>query len=264
MTSDTEQTALHRISKEDEDIIYQLIKNKLRVSSGDNASVKKAKEKRQADFDAFLVRITPLNREKPRAKGPRRLCYEHIDDIVDITGISYLDLLKALSKDPDGKRIEPQWASEVEASMCSYCDLLSPEQQDMVLTLIRRILAPAFESEELNSMSSILRLAKANSIRSYCTNEMNRQTKDLGVNDIYRRRYLPYSYNALELNMVSYMAASFDVSPHWLMGLDESKTVLAQSGKTEKIMDLFCFLPEERKVSLLRAMEVAIDKGGIV
>ena len=264
MASETEQTALHRISKDDEEIIYQLIKTKLRIGPGDNAATKKAKEKRKANFDSFLLRITPLNREKPRAKGPRRLCYEDIDEIVEISGISYLDLLKALSKDPDGKRIEPQWATETEASMCSYCDLLSEAQQDQVLALIRRVLAPAFESEELNSMSSILRLSKANSIRSYCTNEMTRQTRDLGVNDIYRRRYLPYSFNALELNMISYMAFSFDVSPHWLMGLDDSKTVLAQSGKTEKIMDLFCFLPEERKESLLRAVEVAINKGGIV
>ena len=264
MASETEQTVFHRISKEDEEIIYRLILNKLRVSSGDNSATKKEKEKRKLNFDSFLTRITPLNRDKPRKKGPRRLCYEHIDEIVEITGVSYLELLKALSKDPDGKRIEPQWASETEASMCSYCDLLNSGQQDKVLELIRRVLAPAFESEELNSMSSILRLSKANSIRSYCTNEMTRQTRDLGVNDIYRRRYLPYSFNALELNMVSFMAVNFDVSPHWLLGLDESKTVLAKSGKTEKIMDLFCFLPEERKASLLRAVEVAINKGGIV
>ena len=34
--------------------------------------------------------------------------------------------------------------------------------------------------------------------------------------------------------------------------------------EVEKIMDLVCFLPEERKESLLRAVEVAINKGGIV
>jgi hypothetical protein len=62
--------------------------------------------------------------------------------------------------------------------------------------------------------------------------------------------------------MVSYLSTSFDVSPHWLLGLDEAHTVLATNGETETIMDLFCFLPEERKLMILQAVQTAIEKGG--
>jgi hypothetical protein len=58
------------------------------------------------------------------------------------------------------------------------------------------------------------------------------------------------------------MSISFDVSPHWLLGLDESQTVLAANGETETIMDLFCFLPEGRKQMILQAVQTAIEKGG--
>ncbi len=40
-------------------------------------------------------------------------------------------------------------------------------------------------------------------------------------------------------------------------------TVLATNGETETIMDLFCFLPEERKIMILQAVQTAIEKGGV-
>ena len=64
--------------------------------------------------------------------------------------------------------------------------------------------------------------------------------------------------------MIPYMSINFDVSPHWLLGLDESRTVLAGNGETEIIMDMFCFLPEERKQMILQAVQTAVEKGGAV
>ena len=256
--------SMHRITKADEEKMYDFIWNELRVSANDSAATRKSKEKRKKDFEDFLLEITPLVRDKPRAKGPRRLFYEDIPTIMNLTGITYLDILKILSVDPDGNRIEPKWALDSEAKMCAYCDLMQPQQRAEVLSLIKRVLAPVFDNPTLNEESSIMRLYKANTLRTYCVKEMGRQVVDLGVKDIYHRRYLPYSFNALELNLISFMSISFDVSPHWLLGLNESHTVLAANGDTETIMDLFCFLPNERKDIILRAAETAISEGGAI
>lgn len=260
---DEKQVTLHRISKVDEDRIYELVNTRLRINAGDSAAVRKQKEKKKELFDAFLLKITPHRYDKPRAEGPRRLCYEHIDEIVEITGISYLEILKAVSKDPSGNPVEPRWASETEAAMCSCCDLMADEQKEAVLALIQRIIATVYLSKEINEEpSSIQRLCKTASIRNYSLKVMTKQTIDLGVHELYLSRNLPYNHNVIELNLISYMAYSFDVSPHWLLNLDESKTILASSGKTEKIMDVFCFLPNERKEMILKAAEAVITEEG--
>lgn len=262
MDTKEKEISYHRISKEDEQMIYNMIDGMLETNPGDNAQTRKEKERKRKDLEAFKLKITPHQNDKPRNAGPKRLCYENLSELLSITGLSYLDLLKCVSKDTEGGYVEPQWSSEVETAMCSCCDILSRQQRKAVLALIQRILPDVFENSEFESMTPILRLSKANSIRTYCSAEMRRQTKELGVYDIYRRRYTPFSFNAVELNMISFMSKSFDVSPHWLLGLDESQTVLAMNGDTERIMDLFCFLPEERKQMILQAVQTAVEKGG--
>ena len=264
METKEKELSYHRLSKEDEQVIYNMIDDVLKPHSGDNSQTRKEKERKRGNLEEFKLKITPLLNDKPSAKGPKRLCYEHLPELLDITGLSYLDLLKSVSKDPQGVYIEPKWSREVETAMCSCCDILSSWQRKKVLALIQRILPDVFESSEYESMTPILRLAKANSFRVYCNAEMKRQTDELGVYDIYRRRFTPFSFNAVELNKISYMSINFDVSPHWLLGLDESYTVLALNGETESIMDLFCFLPEDRKQMILQAAQTAVEKGGVV
>ena len=263
MGTKEKELSYHRLSKEDEQEIYNLIDSRLRAGSGDNAQARKDKENRRKALDEFKLNVLRMN-DKPRAGGAKRLCYEHLPELLDIAGLDYLDILKCTSKDPENHYVEPQWASEVETAMCSCCDILSHSQRMQVLALINRILADVFKSSEYKSMTPLLRLSKANSIRTYCSAEMRRQTKELGVFDIYLRRHGQFSFNALELSMIPYMSMSFDVSPHWLLGLDESRTVLARDGETETIMDLFCFLPEERKQMILQAVQTAVEKGGAV
>ncbi len=262
MDSKEKEISLHRLSKEDEERIYDLIDSRLMVSPSDNAQVCREKENRREALEAFKLRITPKKNNKPRQKRPGRLCYENLPELLNIAGLTYLDVLKGISKNQEGTPIEPQWASEVEATMCSCCDILSSDQRQKVLALIRRILAPAFQNSGFETMTPPQRLFKANALRSYCNREVNRQTKELGVYDIYLKRLLRYNYNTIEMNLISFFSSSFDVSPHWVLGLDESQTVLAAHGESEMIMDLFCLLPEERKQMILQAVQTAIEKGG--
>lgn len=259
MNTKEKTLSYHRLSKEDEALIYELVDSTLKENPKDNTQTRKGKEKHRREFDAFKQK---LSADRFPSRGQRRLCYENLPELLKSTGLGYLDVLKYLSKDPDGNPVDIKWASETEATMCSYCDLLSPDRQEKVLAMIRRILAPVFENSDFESMTPINRLTQASFLRSYSKVETKKQAKELGVTDIYMKRCLPYSYNLVELNLISYMAFNFDVSPHWLLGLDESHTVLAANGKTEKIMDLFCFLPHERKQMICQAVQIAIERGG--
>ena len=253
-----------RISKTNEQQIYQLINSTLSPAPGDNAQARKEKDRMRKELEAFMQNRTTVLNNKGRSHGPKRLCYEDLPDLLKISGLSYLDLLKFVSRDPDGAYVEPKWATDTEAVMCSYCDILSPDRQEKVLEMVRRILAPSFQNKEFERMSPLVRLTKANSLRNNSAAETIRQSMDLGVKKIYIRRYHPTGYNAVNLSLISYFAINFDASLHWLLGLDNTHTVLAASGKTEEIMDLFCFLPEDRKQMLCLAVQTAMQKGGII
>ena len=59
MDSKEKEISLHRLSKEDEERIYDLIDSKLMVSPSDNAQVCREKENRREALEAFKLRITP-------------------------------------------------------------------------------------------------------------------------------------------------------------------------------------------------------------
>ena len=45
--------------------------------------------------------------------------------------------------------------------------------------------------------------------------------------------------------------------------LGETATVLADTTETERIMDLYCLLPVDRKIMVLNAVETALTVGGV-
>lgn len=262
MEKEKDTVQLHRLSGTDEKSIYELIDQRLEISTKDTAAVRRDKERKQNDYAQFLSEIMGVPKEKLRDRKLKRLCYEHLPELTKITGVTYKDIFREISRNPDGEYEEPRWASEVETNMCSYCDLLSSDNRKQVLSLIRSMLPDVFEDPELDAETPLKKIMKANSVRSYCSVETARQISELGVDKQYRRRNIVYSYNALELNILPYIAVNFDVSLHWLLGLDESVTVLAGNGETESIMKLFCFLPEERKNIVYNAVAFAVNEGG--
>ena len=254
-----EKQPIHRISKEDEAAIYRVIDAKLRTTADETKAVRTDKARRKAALEGFLREITSLAHVKSDCKGPRRLCYEDLTALLRIAGISYRELFEHISCDPDGNAVAPGWATESEAKMCAYCDMLSPEQQETLLALVRRLLAPAFFSG-MESLSPINRLTQAGDLRgANCIGEQRSKMRSLGVESVYLRRRMPYNYNALQLHLLPYIAKGCDVSPHWLLGLGETATVLAETTGAELIMDLFCFLPEERKEIVLTSIDTAFS-----
>ena len=260
----TVKSSLHRLSKVDEDSIYYLVKKQIRINPEDNTSARRDKERRQEAFEQFQKQITPVYKGSPRKDGPMRLCYEHIPDLLEISGLTYLDIFRAIAKDLDGNKIKPGWATAEEEKMCVCCDMLSSEQCEKVKELVKALLPDDFEYTGMQDLSPLQKIVKANGMHAYCGNETARQVTELGIEKQYRRRNIPYSFNAIEFNLLPFFSQSFDVSLHWLLGLNEKTCVLADNGETEIIMTLFCFLPEERKSIILKAVETAMATGGVL
>ena len=255
-------STFHRLSKQDEDDIYALVESRIQISDSDSLAIRYEKSCRRLDYTQFKVEITPVYSGRPRAKGPMRLCYEHIPQLLDTVGLTYMDVFSAIAKNPDGERIKPRWSSEEETRFCAICDQLASAQRRLIGNLIRSLLPESFDYLQGQDASPIQRIAKVNRIRSYCENETARKTAALGVDKQYSRRNVQYSYNAIEFSLLPFMAEHFDISLHWLLGLDEKHCVLAGSGETELIMAQFCFLPEERKHIVMKAVEAAIQTRG--
>ncbi len=251
----------HRIGKDDETAVYQMIEAQLRSDAGDSREKLAEKNRRSAALEEFLLEITPIVRGKKRNAGPRRLCFEDITTLLGVTGITYRALLTQLARDPDGNPVELSWANKTEEKMCAYCDLVTPEQREMIYALVRGMLAPTFVTAEMEQLPPIARLARANALRAHSIGAQRSQMRELGTENIYIRRCMPYSFTALKLHLVPYMAKACDVSPHWLLGLGETATVLADTVETERIMDIFCLLPAERKKVILSAVETALTGG---
>lgn len=253
----------HRIGKEDEIVVYKMIEAQLRNDAGDSKEKLAEKNRRRAALEEFLLGITPIVRGKPRSIGPRRLCFEDITTLLGVTGITYRALLTQLARDPDGNPVELSWASKMEEKMCAYCDLVTPEQREMIYALVRGMLAPTFVTAEMEQLPPIARLARANALRAHSIGAQRSQMRELGTENIYIRRCMPYNFTAIQLHLVPYMAQHCYVSPHWLLGLGETATVLADTTETERIMDLYCLLPVDRKIMVLNAVETALTVGGV-
>ena len=80
------------------------------------------------------------------------------------------------------------------------------------------------------------------------------KTKEMGVSEGYYLRFIQFRFNAIGLSLLAYVAAASDISLHWLLGLDESMTLLAKNGRTETIMAYFCLLPDDRKNIVMEAV----------
>jgi len=268
-TGKENQTAYHRLSKEDEESIYEFARSAAKANDrrNGNSDCEKALE----SFEKSL-RKKDYNGSTRYVK--RRLCYEDVPGLLAAAGTNYLELLNAISKDSDGNRIKVHWATDQEAKMCALCDLLTDEDRDRVLNLVRELASDEvrklnLENRDLQNYEEIVqrtfsitadqmfhvnKIAIANYLRSFGEAEVLKKTEKMGIAQNYTRRFGKFMFNAIEISLLAYVAAESDISLHWLIGLDESTTLLAKNGRTETIMAYFCFLPDERKSIVMEVL----------
>ena len=261
-TEKENQIVYHRLSKEDEESIYQFARAAAEANDRRNGNSNHVKA-----LKAFEKKLKRTEIDSTSRYSKKRLCYEHLPSLLTAVGSNYLELFNAISKDSEGNRIKVQWATEQEAKMCTLCDLLTDEDRERVLNLVRDLASDEvrklnLEKEDLSKtegavqstssvpaeeMLPVNKVAIANYLRSFGEAEVLKKTEKMGIDQYYLRRFSRFAFNTIGISMMAYVAAESDISLHWLMGLDESTTLQAKHGRTETIMAYFCFLPDERK-----------------
>ena len=264
-------TVYHRLLKEDEDKIYAFIRAK--AEAVDKSEKNCAQVTALKEFEESLLK-TSGNHPRTKEKGQKRLCFEHIPVLLNIAHASYLELLNEISKDPDGNRIKAGWATEQETRMCALCDMLTEDSRNHVLDTIRELASDEvrklnLENRNLDKYEEIIQIkrtvtadelqpvdkvAVASFLRSFGSHDVSAKTKKMGVSESYYLRFIQFRFNAIGLSLLAYVAAASDISLHWLLGLDESMTLLAKNGRTETIMAYFCLLPDDRKNIVMEAV----------
>ena len=264
-------TVYHRLLKEDEDKIYAFIRAK--AEAVDKSEKNCAQVTALKEFEESLLK-TSGNHPRTKEKGQKRLCFEHIPVLLNIAHASYLELLNEISKDPDGNRIKAGWATEQETRMCALCDMLTEDSRNHVLDTIRELASDEvrklnLENRNLDKYEEIIQIkrtvtadelqpvdkvAVVSFLRSFGSHDVSAKTKEMGVSESYYLRFIQFRFNVIGLSLLTYVAKASDISLHWLLGLDESTTLLAKNGRTETIMAYFCLLPDDRKNIAMEAV----------
>lgn len=256
------QIVYHRLSKEDEESIFLFAR-----AAAEANDIREGNSNHEKALKAFEKQLKRTEIDSLSRYSRKRLCYEHLPSLLEAVGADWLEMFNAISKDTDGNKIKVKWATDQEAKMCVLCDLLTDEDRERVLTLVRDLASEevrklnlergdltkntgsvqSSSSTSAEEMPPVDKVAIANYLRSFGEGDVLKKTEKMGIVPNYLRRFGRFTFNAIAISLLAYVAAESDISLHWLIGLDEGTTLLAKNGRTETIMAYFCFLPDERK-----------------
>jgi len=252
---------LHRLSRRNEDIIIKLVQRAIMPDPKDTQDQRSLKESYQKHYAAFVQNNALIHSKRSHDSPPnmRRLCYEHLPALVTATGITYRDIFEAVSLTPAGAYQPPGWSTEAETQMCACCDLLTSDDKQNIYNLIKSLLCPKFLDIPAE-LAPVERLMRAVNLRAYSTWSAKNQARCLDLLPQYMQSRGKYKYNTIDFSLLPFVAVQYDVSLHWLLGLSSDYPVLAASGDTEMIMDMFCFLPTESKNIVTKAVDLFLTR----
>lgn len=254
------QDEQRRISKYDEEKLYFVVNSSLEIADGDSQDEIARKERKAAKLKAFQEKYAKITQSKTAQKEPKRLTYETIPEFLKVTGLSYKDLLEITNAEL-GQRIQLSWPSKIERNMCSVCDSLPEHIRAKILDIVLSTL-PAPMHGILHSTDTTGNKAfDAAEARTNEYDEIWSKIKgDVVLTNIYIYRTEPSrSCDLLPYYKFSTVASLFDVSYHWLLGLDDKTCILAKHGDTEMIMDAFCMLPDSWKQRIYAGVKEYAD-----
>lgn len=194
--------------------------------------------------------------------------YNTLPDFLQIAGINVAEMYKLVG-------VDICWGNPLAAKFCRNCSSLSQETLTKVKKLIFDISPPYWHSTDVRSMVPkdrvYLILQKRYSVaeRRVVASDISPAVANFWV-DRKKGTNIPYcEYPAI--------ANKFDLSLHWLLGLDAPKfnqsslvplpgakhpcTILCDTVEQETILNAFLFLSDELRESLSATLEELIEMG---
>lgn len=249
-----------RINKPDEEKLYAVVNASMIIRDTDSDAEKLQKQKMQERVEAFQAKYARVPASKNGAVEPKRLAYETIPEFLKAAGLSYKDLLE-ITNGNGTERAQLTWPSKIEKNMCSACDALPAAIRKKVYDIVLDTLPAPMHEILFSKDTTGQKVFDAAVARKNENGEVwNKIKDDIFLRNIYVYRDEPgRSCDMLPFGKYSTMARDFDVSYHWLLGLDEKACVMARNGMTELIMDAFCLLPDEWKQRIYAGVKQAAD-----
>ena len=168
---------------------------------------------------------------------------------------------------PIGEQFPVKWASEEQRNMCHLVDRMNEGQQNVLYELCYEML-PNQKAYALKRYN----IASPAEMRNFdvlsLTNNHSAACKalaiDLGIAErwIEGTRRNRAQISAIPHEYIPAVSLATGVSPHWLLG--SKGPVLAQRASTERVMDIFCFLPVTYQKTLSSALSLAVQSGNVV
>lgn len=257
---------LHRIAKADEEKIWAEV-DRILEETPDMTELQKRELKYKRDkVQSFKKKFS--KRVSERVKNPstiqvHRLYWENLPELMKIVGINYRRLLEVVATDEDGNSYPIKWPNEELELLCYICDkILDADARRALLDLVKTS-APMWIRELVESDRAPLnKLFDYTKIVEELRGETRLIAKQAGLEKEYIAKTAKNKETILAHSQIPLLADHFDVSVHYLLGLDENTTVLAENGTTEMIIDYYRLLEQNQRNALLTALEMHTGFGG--
>ena len=257
---------LHRIAKADEEKVWAEV-DRILEETPDMTELQKRELKYKRDkVQSFKKKFS--KRVSERVKNPstiqvHRLYWENLPELMKIVGINYRRLLEVVATDEDGNSYPIKWPNEELELLCYICDkILDADARRALLDLVKSS-APMWIRELVESDRAPLnKLFDYTKIVEELRGETRLIAKQAGLEKEYIAKTAKNKETILAHSQIPLLADHFDVSVHYLLGLDENTTVLAENGTTEMIIDYYRLLEQNQRNALLTALEMHTGFGG--
>ena len=257
---------LHRIAKADEEKVWdevnQILEGTPNMTELQKRELKYKRDKVQEFKMKYAKRISE-RLKNPTTIQMHRLYWENLPDLMKIVGINYRRLLEVVATDEDGNSYPIKWPSPDLELLCFICDkILDADARRILLDLVKSS-APMWIRELVESDRAPLnKLFDYTKIVEELRGETRLIAKQAGLEKEYIAKTAKNKETILAHSQIPLLADHFDVSVHYLLGLDENTTVLAENGTTEMIIDYYRLLEQNQRNALLTALEMHTGFGG--
>ena len=242
----------HRLRKPEEDKIVEIIRDKNAVLPGDSDDIAAKKEAALNAIDEFYKEYGNT------ANGVRRLCFEDVQTLLDMTGTTWLDLMSGISCDMEENPYLVVLKGN--AKLVGDCLLKMDDSKFRRFSAIFNDFMTPYISDLYASV--LPPIWKLYYFQQFRTRKLYSFSKVKDGNLMWNSRmHGKYPYGTIPISQTAFMADSFEAPLHWVMNLEKNQCLFMPDEARETLLDLFYFMTEEHKLALVKIADEICQEG---
>ncbi len=259
-----EGSGLTRLAKEDDekimDEVYRLVEIEPTMSPAEK-KIRKERAKRLDDFiDRFALAPSRQYMEH-RPDSPEiiihRLYWENLPELMEICGISYKRLFEIVMSPSPDEPVELTWSNETLENLAHICDSLPEKSRNNLLAFMEAITPDRFK-ETGDNKTPLKRFCDYQQFIQRRKGDIYYRMEEKDWSKVYRGRNFKKTGNLISHSQMPAIAKEFNLTVHWLLGLDASTCILADHGETEMIVDYFSLIDSKYQDLVWNALKKSV------